>query len=92
VPAARARTRLIERKTVAEVPLTGLSFGHAQLGSAAEHLQSLVEQNPPGIKARTAKLGMAQRAAVHAGSKTDSDEAFLAGRAAVEAAIRGRDR
>ena len=47
---------------------------------------------PPGIKARTAKLGMAQRAAVHAGSKTDSDEAFLAGRAAVEAAIRGRDR
>ena len=35
---------------------------------------------------------MAQRAAVHAGSKTDSDEAFLAGRAAVEAAIRGRDR
>jgi hypothetical protein len=26
-PAARARTRLIERKPVAEVPLTGPSFG-----------------------------------------------------------------
>ena len=75
------------------MPLTGLSLSHAQLGSAADHLQSFVEQPPPpGIKARTAKLGMAQRAAVHAGSKTDSDEAFLAGRAAVEAAIRGRDR
>jgi 6-phosphofructokinase 1 len=65
------------------------AFGHAQLGGAAEYLQSLVEQNLPGIKARTVKLGMAQRAAVHAGSKTDSDEAFLAGQAAVKAAIRG---
>jgi 6-phosphofructokinase 1 len=65
------------------------AFGHAQLGGAAEYLQGLVEQNLPGIKARTVKLGMAQRAAVHAGSKTDSDEAFLAGQAAVKAAIRG---
>jgi len=65
------------------------AFGHAQLGGAADYIQSLVEQNLPGIKARTVKLGMAQRAAVHAGSKTDSDEAFLAGQAAVKAAIRG---
>ncbi len=65
------------------------AFGHAQLGGAAEFLQGLVEQNLPGVKARTVKLGMAQRAAVHAGSKTDSDEAFLAGQAAVKAAIRG---
>jgi 6-phosphofructokinase 1 len=35
------------------------------------------------------KLGMAQRAAAHAGSKTDADEAFLAGQAAVKAAIMG---
>jgi len=65
------------------------AFGHAQLGGAAEYLQSLIEQNLPGIKARSVKLGMAQRAAVHAGSKTDSDEAYLAGQAAVKAAIRG---
>ena len=65
------------------------AFGHAQLGGAAEFLQSLVEQNLPGVKARSVKFGMAQRAAAHLGSKTDADEAFLAGQAAVKAAIRG---
>lgn len=65
------------------------AFGHAQLGGAAEYLQGLVEQNLPGIKARTAKFGIAQRAAAHAGSKTDADEAFMAGQAAVKAAING---
>jgi 6-phosphofructokinase 1 len=63
------------------------AFGHAQLGGAAEYLQSLVGQNLPGVKARTVKLGMAQRAAAHAGSKADADEAFLAGQAAVKAAV-----
>jgi len=65
------------------------AFGHAQLGGAAEYLQGLVEQNLPGIKARTAKFGIAQRAAAHAGSKTDADEAFMSGQAAVKAAING---
>ncbi len=65
------------------------AFGHAQLGGAADFLQSLVEANLPGVKARTAKLGIAQRAAVTNGSKTDADEAFLAGQAAVKAAING---
>lgn len=65
------------------------AFGHAQLGGAADYLQGLVEQNMPGIKARSVKLGMAQRAAAHAGSKTDADEAYLAGQMAVKAAIRG---
>lgn len=65
------------------------SFGHAQLGGAGEYLKSLVEQNLAGIKARVAKLGITQRAAAHAGSKTDADEAFLAGQAAVKAAIKG---
>jgi 6-phosphofructokinase 1 len=63
------------------------AFGHAQLGGAAEYLQSLVEQNLPGVKARTVKLGMTQRAAAHAGSKADADEAFLAGQASVRAAV-----
>jgi ATP-dependent phosphofructokinase / diphosphate-dependent phosphofructokinase len=65
------------------------AFGHAQLGGAGDYLKSLVEQNLPGIKARVARLGIAQRAAAHAGSKTDADEAFLAGQAAVRAAING---
>jgi 6-phosphofructokinase 1 len=64
------------------------AFGHAQLGGAAEYLKGLVEQQV-GVKARTAKLGIAQRAAAHCSSKTDNDEAYLAGQAAVRAAIAG---
>jgi ATP-dependent phosphofructokinase / diphosphate-dependent phosphofructokinase len=65
------------------------AFGHAQLGGAADHIQSLIEAHLPGVKARTVKLGMAQRAAAHLSSKTDNDEAFLAGQAAVRAAVDG---
>ncbi|ACB74686.1 6-phosphofructokinase [Opitutus terrae] len=65
------------------------SFGHAQLGGAGDFLKELVETNIPGVKARLAKPGIIQRAAAHAGSKTDADEAFLAGQAAVQAAIKG---
>ena len=65
------------------------AFGHAQLGGAGDFLKELVETNLPGVKARVAKPGIVQRAAAHAGSKTDSDEAYLAGQAAVAAAIRG---
>lgn len=65
------------------------AFGHAQLGGAGDFLQSLVEANLPGVKARTAKLGVAQRAAATNGSAADADEAFLAGQAAVKAALAG---
>ncbi len=65
------------------------AFGHSQLGGAGDYLQGLLEQYLPAVKARSVKLGMAQRAAVHAGSKADADEAYLAGQAAVQAAIRG---
>jgi len=52
-------------------------------------LGEIVEQNIPGVKVRVAKPGLMQRAAAHSASKTDVDEAFLAGQAAVEAAING---
>ena len=65
------------------------AFGHAQLGGAADYIQGLVEENLPGIKARSVRLGNAQRAAAHLASKTDSDEAFLAGQRAVQAAVEG---
>lgn len=64
------------------------AFGHSQLGGAGEYLRGLVEESLR-IKARSVKLGMAQRAAVHCSSQTDNDEAFMAGQAAVKAAIRG---
>ena len=63
------------------------AFGHAQLGGAGEFLKELVETHLPGVKARVAKPGILQRSAAHAASKTDVDEAFLAGQAAVKAAI-----
>ena len=65
------------------------AFGHAQLGGAGEFLAGLVDQGIPGVKSRVAKLGIVQRAAAIGASKTDSDEAFMAGQAAVKAAVAG---
>ncbi|MDB6168300.1 MAG: phosphofructokinase [Verrucomicrobia bacterium] len=65
------------------------AFGHAQLGGVGEFLKDLVETNLPGVKARLAAPGLMQRCAAHAASKTDADEAFLAGQGAVKAAIDG---
>lgn len=62
--------------------------GHAQLGGVGEFMKDLVESQV-GAKARVARLGVAQRAAAHLASKTDADEAFLVGQAAVKAAISG---
>jgi 6-phosphofructokinase 1 len=42
------------------------------------------------VKIRVAKPGLLQRCAAHSASKTDADEAYLAGQAAVEAAIGGQ--
>jgi 6-phosphofructokinase 1 len=62
--------------------------GHTQLGGVGEFLKDLVESQI-GAKARVARLGITQRAAAHLSSKTDADEAFLVGQAAVKAAIAG---
>lgn len=66
------------------------AFGHAQLGGAGEALADLIETNLPGVKVRVAKPGLMQRAAAHAASKADVDEAYLAGQAAVRAAVEGQ--
>jgi 6-phosphofructokinase 1 len=62
--------------------------GHAQLGGVGEFMKDLVESQV-GARARVARLGVAQRAAAHLASKTDADEAFLVGQAAVKAAVNG---
>lgn len=64
------------------------SFGNVQLGGVGDYLRGLVEANL-GIKARSAKPGISQRVAAHCASKTDMDEAYLAGQAAVIAAVNG---
>ncbi len=64
------------------------AFGHAQLGGVGEYLRNLIEEQF-GIRARAAKPAHAQRAAAHCASATDNEEAFLAGQAAVRAAVAG---
>lgn len=64
------------------------AFGHALLGGVASYLQNLVESEL-GVKARSTKLGINQRAAAHAASLTDNKEAFECGKAAVNAAVDG---
>jgi 6-phosphofructokinase 1 len=66
------------------------AFGHVAFGGGgnAEYLRDILEKET-GIGAKITKLGYAQRAAAHCSSKTDSDEAFASGVAAVQAAIKG---
>jgi 6-phosphofructokinase 1 len=64
------------------------AFGHVQLGGAAETVRQIIEKRV-GVKARTNRPGTAQRVAMHFASRTDADEAYMAGQAAVEAAIKG---
>ena len=64
------------------------AFGHQQLGGVGDFLANYVEQNLT-VKARSCKLGIGQRAAAHCSSQADNDEAFMAGQAAVKAAIDG---
>ena len=64
-------------------------FGHAQLGGLAVRLADIVRQRL-GVKVRGIELSLLQRCASHCASQTDIDEAILAGRTAVEAAVGGK--
>jgi 6-phosphofructokinase 1 len=65
------------------------SFGHAQLGGAGDYLKGLIDQHFTGLKTRSIRPGHAQRCAASSASKADNDEAYLVGKAAVEAALAG---
>ncbi len=65
------------------------SFGHEQLGGAGDYLKGLIDQHFDGLKTRSFRPGHAQRAAASNASKADNDEAYLAGKAAVLAALDG---
>ncbi|MCL2812798.1 MAG: 6-phosphofructokinase [Clostridia bacterium] len=64
------------------------SFGHAQLGGLAVYLASVIKGRT-GAKVRGIELSLLQRAGAHLAAKADVEEAFLAGKTAVEAAIAG---
>ena len=64
-------------------------FAHAALGGVGKTIEKLITTEL-GIKTRSIELSTLQRCFALAGSKTDVDEAFAAGEAAVEMAISGK--
>jgi 6-phosphofructokinase 1 len=66
------------------------SFGHQQLGGAAEILKAVIEKEV-GIKVRFNKLGTNQRSAMHFASLRDVNEAYMCGQAAVKAVLSGEN-
>ena len=63
-------------------------FGHAQLGGLAAMLAEMVKERT-GAKVRGIELSLLQRCGAHLASATDVNEAFTAGKTAVEAAVKG---
>jgi 6-phosphofructokinase 1 len=64
------------------------AFGHAQLGGVAATLAQLV-RSELGYKYHYAIADYLQRSARHIASKTDVEQAYAVGKAAVELALRG---
>jgi len=66
------------------------AFGHAQLGGAAPVVANMIK-GAFGYKFHWAVADYLQRAARHIASKTDVDQAYALGKAAVELAIKGQN-
>src|SRR5438876_4738552 len=66
------------------------AFGHAQLGGVAP-LIAMLTKDRLGHKYHWAVADYLQRAARHLASKTDLEQAYAVGKAAVELALRGRN-
>jgi 6-phosphofructokinase 1 len=64
------------------------AFGHAQLGGVAPLIASLV-QSKLGLKYHWAVADYLQRSARHIASKTDLEQSYAVGKAAVEFALQG---
>ena len=65
------------------------AFGHQQLGGVAPTLASMVKKSL-GYKYHYALADYLQRSARHIASKTDAEQAYAVGRAAVEKALEGK--
>jgi len=66
------------------------AFGHAQLGGVAPVIAGMVK-NELGYKYHWAVCDYLQRAARHIASKTDVEQAYALGKAAVELALKGKN-
>jgi len=65
------------------------AFGHAQLGGTASTLANIIKMSLGIKKIRAIEFSLLQRCAAHCASDTDIRESYMAGAAAVEAAISG---
>ena len=66
------------------------AFGHAQLGGAAPVIANMIKEGL-GLKYHWAVADYLQRAARHIASKTDVEQAYAVGKAAVEMALAGKN-
>jgi 6-phosphofructokinase 1 len=66
------------------------AFGHTQLGGAAPEIARIVKEGL-GYKYHWAVADYLQRAARHIASKTDVEQAYAVGKAAVEYAVKGQN-
>ncbi len=64
------------------------AFGHKQMGGAGAFVANEVKRRF-GYKVRSIELSLLQRCAAHCASQTDIDEAYLAGKTAVDLAVSG---
>lgn len=72
----------------ADLAKTKDCFGHSQLGGLAAFLTAMLKE-VTGAKVRGIELSLLQRCAGHCSSKTDVEEAYSAGAAAVREAVLG---
>jgi ATP-dependent phosphofructokinase / diphosphate-dependent phosphofructokinase len=81
--------RNADRKLMADAGTTD-AFGHAQLGGVGPLIAGLVKDKLK-YKYHWAVADYLQRAARHLASKTDLEQSYAVGKAAVEFAVRGRN-
>ncbi len=66
------------------------AFGHAQLGGVAPVVANMIKEDL-GLKYHWAVADYLQRAARHIASKSDVEQAYAVGKAAVEYAVKGKN-
>ena len=65
------------------------AFGHKMMSGSGKYLENRIKSEIKGIKCRSIELSTLQRCASHSASLTDINDAFLAGSAAVDYAVKG---
>ncbi|MDD4316152.1 MAG: 6-phosphofructokinase [Clostridia bacterium] len=84
----KTKEGLYVAEAIAQASAQKDSFGHTQLGGVAASLAELLKQKF-GTKVRAIEFSLMQRCAAHLASKTDVEEAFMAGVTAVRCAVEG---